>query len=304
MMKKQICQELAELIQQFTKQTGSFSPTELTSLQLCRRNHSTNPMPCIYPLSLVLVVQGSQHLNFGETVMVLEAGRTALTTVELPVVSNVLEASQHKPYLSLRIELDVMLLRELDEQIQWQADRSALSDSLSVFPADDDLLDAVLRYVKLLQQPQLQPYLAPLIEREIAVRLLTSEHLPMLRKLLTNGTVEHNIAKIIAYFNEHYAEKIEIERLAEMVFMSPSSLRQHFKKITGVSPLQYQKQLRLQHARRLMFKQHFDATHAAFEVGYESPNQFSREYARMFGLPPLKDIQRLNEDEMHYGRIV
>lgn len=303
-MRKEICQKLVELVQQFTQQSGSFSPTELAPLQLCRRNHTTNPMPCIYPLSLVLVVQGSQHLNFGESVMVLEAGQTALTTMELPVVSNVLDASQNKPYLSLRIELDAMLLRELDEQTQWQANSSALSDSLSIFPADDDLLDAVLRYVKLLQQPQLQPHLAPLIEREIALRLLASPHLPMLRKLLTGGTVEHKVAKIIAHFNEHYAEKVEIEKLAEMVFISPSSLRQHFKKITGVSPLQYQKQLRLQHARRLMFKQNYDATHAALEVGYESPNQFSREYARMFGEPPLRDIQRLKDDEMHYGRIV
>ncbi|ATD64176.1 AraC family transcriptional regulator N-terminal domain-containing protein [Neisseria weixii] len=297
-------QKLAELIKKFTQPDGSFSPTSIPTLNLCRRNHSTNPMPCIYPLSLFLVVQGAQHLNFGNTVMELHQGQTALTTVELPVVSNVLNATSAKPYLSLRIELDVMMLRELDEQTQWQTNLSALSDSLSVFSADDDLLDAIFRLVKLLEQPKLQPHLAPLIQREIALRLLASPHKAMLRKLFTNGTVEQSIAKIIAYFNEHYAEKLNMDELAKQVFMSGSVFRQHFRKITGTSPLQYQKQIRLQHARRLMFKENMDATTASLAVGYESPTQFNREYARFFGEPPLRDIQRLKENEMHYGRIV
>lgn len=303
-MKNEKLQQIAELIKEFTVEEGCFFTTEIQTLSLCRRNHTTNPMPCIYPLSLFLVVQGSQHLNFGESVMEIHQGQTVLTTLDLPVVSNVLNATKHEPYLSLRIELDAMLLRELDEQTQWQPTSSSLSDTLSVFPADDDLLDTILRFVKLLKTPNLQPYLQPLLEKEIALRLLASDHNAMLRKLLTQGTIEQKVAKIIAYFNEHYAEKIEMDYLAEMVFISPSSLRQHFRKITGTSPLQYQKQLRLQHARRLMFKQNFDATRAAMEVGYESPNQFNREYARFFGEPPLRDIQRLREDEMHFGRIV
>lgn len=297
-------QELAELIKTFTHTDGSFSSTPLNNLHLCRRNHTTNPMPCIYPLSLFLVVQGSQHLNFGNQVMTLSKGETALTTLDLPIVSNVLNATKSEPYLSLRIELDVMMLRELDEQTQWQPNTSSVSDTLSVLPADDDLLDAIYRFVKLLKQPKLQPHLKPLIEQEICLRLLASEHNAMLRKLLTNGTVEQKVAKIIAYFNEHYTEKINMDDLAEMVFISSSSLRQHFKKITGKSPLQYQKELRLQNARRLMFKENFDATRAALEVGYESPTQFNREYARMFGEPPLKDMKRLKADEMHFGRII
>ncbi|EFX90715.1 transcriptional regulator AraC N-terminal domain protein [Actinobacillus ureae ATCC 25976] len=297
-------QQIAESIKEFTAEEGCFYTTEIQTLSLCRRNHTTNPMPCIYPLSLFLVVQGSQHVNFGESVMEIHRGQTALTTLDLSVVSNVLNASRHEPYLSLRIELDAMLLRELDEQTQWQPTTSSLSDSLSVFPADEDLLDSILRLMKLLKTPKLKSYLRPLVEREIALRLLASDHHAMLRRLFTQGTIEQKIAKVIAYFNEHYAEKIEMDRLAEMVFTSPSSLRQHFRKITGTSPLQYQKQLRLQHARRLMFKQNFDATSAAMEVGYESPNQFNREYACFFGEPPLRDIHRLKEDEMHFGRIV
>lgn len=224
-------QELAELIKTFTHTDGSFSSTSLNNLHLCRRNHTTNPMPCIYPLSLFLIVQGSQHLNFGNQVMTLSKGETALTTLDLPIVSNVLNATKSEPYLSLRIELDVMILRELDEQTQWQPNTSSVSDTLSVLPADDDLLDAIYRFVKLLKQPQLQPHLKPLIEQEICLRLLASEHNAMLRKLLTNGTVEQKVAKIIAYFNEHYTEKINMDDLAEMVFISSSSLRQHFKKI-------------------------------------------------------------------------
>lgn len=303
-MRDEIFNELAERIKRFTDKGGSFSPTALNCLHLCRRNHHTEPMPCIYPLSLFLVVQGSQHINFGNTVMTLSAGQSALTTLDLPVVSNVLNASRDKPYLSLRVELDVMLLRKLDEQTAWQATSSSLSDSLSVFDADDDLLDAVLRLLRLLDKPKLQPHLAPLIEQEIALHILASPHLPMLRRLLGNGTAEQKIAKAVAHFNKHYADKIEMDSLAEQLLISPSSFRQHFKKITGVSPLQYQKQLRLQNARRLMFKQGVDATTAAFEVGYESVSQFNREYARLFGQPPLRDMQRLKDDEMMFGRIV
>lgn len=303
-MKDEIFNELADWIKRFTNEGGSFSPTALNYLHLCRRNHHTEPMPCIYPLSLFLIVQGSQHINFGNTLMTLTQGQTALTTLDLPVVSNVLNASSDKPYLSLRIELDVMLLRKLDEQTAWRTTSSSVSDSLSVFDADDDLLFAILRLVRLLDDPKLQVHLAPLIEQEIALRILASPHLPMLRRLLHHGTAEQKIAQTIAYFNKHYADKIDIETLADEQSMSVSSFRQHFKKITGVSPLQYQKQLRLQNARRLMFKHHFDATSVAYEVGYESVSQFNREYARMFGEPPLRDMQRLKDDEMNFGRIV
>ena len=302
-MKGEKLQQIAALVKEFTAEEGCFYTTEIQTLSLCRRNHTTNPMPCIYPLSLFLVVQGSQHLNFADSVMEIEAGQTVLTTLDLPVVSNVLVATKHEPYLSLRIELDVMLLQELAAQTQWQLTTNVL-DNLSSFPADEDLLDSILRFVKLLKTPKLQPYLKPLIEKEIALRLLASNHSAMLGRLITQGTMEQKIAKIIAYFNEHYMEKIEMDRLAEMIFISPSSFRQHFRKFTGVSPLQYQKQLRLQHARRLMFKQNFAATSAAMAVGYESPNQFNREYARFFGEPPLRDIQRLRDDEMRFGRIV
>ncbi|WP_206222766.1 AraC family transcriptional regulator [Neisseria yangbaofengii] len=296
--------ELADCLGKHTTPIGGFFETALPCITLCRRNHSTEPMPCIYPLSLFVVVQGSQHINFGNTVMTLSAGQSALTTLDLPVVSNVLNASTDKPYLSVRIELDVMLLRKLDEQTAWQTTSSAVSDSLSVFEIDDELLGAVLRLVKLLDNPTLQPHLAPLIEQEIALRILASPHLPMLRRLFHNGTVEQKIAKTIAYFNKHYADKIDITHLANEHSMSASSFREHFKKITGVSPLQYQKQLRLQQARRLMFKQNIDATTAAYEVGYGSVSQFNREYARLFGEPPLRDIQRLKDDEMNFGRIV
>ncbi|MCW9733007.1 AraC family transcriptional regulator [Avibacterium sp. 20-15] len=297
-------EKLASLIKRFTQKEGSFSDTALPALNLCRRNHRTHPVPCIYPLSLFVVVQGVQHVNFGNEIMQLAQGDAALTTLDLPVVSHVLQASQNTPYLSLRIELDVMLLRELAEQTDWQTKQSSLSDSLSVAPIDEGLLDAVVRYTALLDEPQWQPHLAPLIEREIAVRLLNGVHQPMLKRLLMQGSAERNIAKIIAYFNEHYTQKTDINQLAEQAHMSPSSFRQHFRKLTGVSPLQYQKQLRLQHARRLMFKENQDATTAAFAVGYESPTQFNREYARLFGEPPHRDIQRLKDNEMQFGRIV
>lgn len=295
--------ELTHLLQRFTDSEGCFLETQIPSLTICRRNHHTEPKPCLYPLSLILIVQGTQQLNYGTHSATLSAGQSLLTTIDLPVISNVNQASRQIPYLSLRIELNPLLLQELLEKVQIPP-RQPTTTPLAFFESDLALIDAITRLVKLLDEPLLRPELAPLIEQEIALRLLTGEQHSLIRQLLTSGSIEQKISKVISYLKQHYAENIEMNSLAEMVYISPSSLRQHFRRLTGTSPLQYQKQLRLQHARRLMFTRHLDATTAALEVGYESPNQFSREYHRFFGEPPLRDIQRLRANEMKYGKIV
>lgn len=295
--------KLAELVARFTDSEGCFLETQIPSLTLCRRNLPTEPKPCLYPLSLIVIVQGTQQLNYGKHSTTLAAGQSLLTTVDLPVISNVASASRHTPYLSLRIELNPLLLQELLEKMD-KPEVVRHSETIAFFEMDQELTGAIIRLVKLLDEPQLRPQLAPLIEQEIAVRLLASEQHSLIRQLLTQGSIEQKISKVISYLKQHYAQNIEMNHLAELVYISPSSLRQHFRRMTGTSPLQYQKQLRLQHARRLMFTQHLDATTAALEVGYESPTQFNREYHRFFGEPPKRDIQRLREDEMRYGRIV
>jgi transcriptional regulator GlxA family with amidase domain len=156
-----------------------------------------------------------------------------------------------------------------------------------------DLLDALLRLVKLLEQPDLVPHLAPLIQQEITVRLLTGPHGRQLRHVMTVGSPSQQIATAVAWLKQNFIEAVRVDDLADRAHMSPSTFRQHFRRVTGVSPLQYQKQLRLQEARQLMLNGNHDAGSAAGQVGYESPSQFSREYRRLFGAPPHRDVSRM-----------
>ena len=174
--------------------------------------------------------------------------------------------------------------------------------SLSIETLDAALLDALVRLLALLGEPAVLPRLAPLIEQEIATRLLVGPHGPYLRQLAAAGSPGRQIAKTVAWLKQHYAQTVDVEELAVRAHMSPSTFRQHFRAITGVSPLQYQKQLRLQEARQLMLNQDLDAGNASGRVGYESASQFSREYSRLFGAPPQRDIRRMRQDQSSSNR--
>jgi transcriptional regulator GlxA family with amidase domain len=165
--------------------------------------------------------------------------------------------------------------------------------SISFKALDAVLLDALVRLVNLLAEPALIPRLAPLIQQEVTIRLLTGPHGPQLRHLVTSGSPGQQIAKAVAWLKQHFVEALHGDELADRAHMSPSTFRQHFRALTGVSPLQYQKQLRLQEARQLMLNESLDAGSAGGRVGYESASQFSREYSRLFGAPPQRDITRM-----------
>jgi len=179
---------------------------------------------------------------------------------------------------------------EMDESLSRREDASR---AISFEILDADLLDALLRLVKLLGQPALVPGLAPLIQQEIILRLLTGPHGPQLRRLVSAGSPSQQIAKAVAWLKQNFVETLDGDDLADRAHMSPSTFRQHFRALTGVSPLQYQKQLRLQEARQLMLNENLDAGSAGGRVGYESPSQFSREYSRLFGAPPQRDVTRM-----------
>jgi len=287
--------ELACQVGRIAQTDGDYN-TLISALTLYRRSSATAPMPCIYGLGLGLAVQGRKRVTLGDEVFDYQAGQSLITTVDLPVVSYVTCASSIEPYLGVRLELDARVIAQLVAEMEFAAPlQIATTRAMSVVTLDDALKDALIRLIRLLAEPQLIPLLAPLIQQEIAVRLLSGEHGPNLRRLVAVGSPSQQIAKVITWLKQHYTEDVPMDDLATKAHMSPSTFRQHFRAVAGMSPLQYLKNLRLQDARQLMLNENLDAGSAAVRVGYESASQFSREYSRLFGEPPNRDIKRIRE---------
>jgi len=284
--------ELSALIDRHVVGTGICS-TAMPHLSLIRADAPSTPTPAVYEASLCLIAQGSKRVSIGEHSVVYDAAHYLLVSVELPLVGHVLDASPERPYLCCKIDLDAAILADLMASEGGGVARTDLP-VLGVYPADPDLIDAACRLVGLLDRPDTIRALAPLIEREILYRLLTGPHGPMLRHIATAGSHLNQVSRAIAAIRRRFDAPIRIDDVAAEAGMSSSSLHVHFKAITRMTPLEYQKQLRLQEARRLMLAEGATASTAGFAVGYESPSQFSREYRRLFGAPPRADIERLH----------
>ena len=275
-------------------QTNGDHATVIPALTLHRRAAPTEPLHCIYHLGLGVVAQGGKQVILGSKSLTYMPGQSMLTTIDLPVVSHVTHATSREPFLGMMLRLDARTILQLAAEMDApRRQRDAVYRTVSIETLGADLLDALLRLVKLLEQPDLVPHLAPLIQQEITVRLLTGAHGSHLRHIVTVGSPSQQIATAVAWLKQNFVEAFRVDDLADRAHMSPSTFRQHFRSITGVSPLQYQKQLRLQEARQLMLNENHDAGSAAGQVGYESPSQFSREYSRLFGAPPQRDVSRL-----------
>ncbi len=286
--------ELAQVIERHVAGTG-FCATAIPRLSLIHTDHMGIPTPVVYDAGLCLIAQGANRVLIGERSVVYDAANYLLVSVDLPAVCNIIEASPDKPYLCCKIDFDPALLAEL---MVTEGGELLSTDMpvVGVYPSDPDLIDAACRLVRLLDRPETIGALAPLIEREILYRLLTGPHGPMLRRLATVGSHLNQVSRAINLIRRRYDSQIRIDEVAAEAGMSPSSLHAHFKAITGMTPLEYQKQLRLQEARRLMLVGGATAGTAGFTVGYESPSQFSREYRRLFGAPPRQDIERLHTE--------
>jgi AraC-like DNA-binding protein len=284
--------ELAQIIDRHVRGTG-ICTTAMPRLSLIRADRPSTPTPAVYEASLCLIAQGSKRVSIGEHSVVYDASHYLLVSVDLPLVGHVTEASPDKPYLCCKIDFDAGMLAELIAAESATAPPTDLP-VLGVYPSDPDLIDAACRLARLLDRPETIDALAPLIEREILYRLLTGPHGPMLRQVATAGSHLNQVSRAIAAIRRRFDSQIRIDEVAAEAGMSPSSLHAHFKAITRLTPLAYQKQLRLQEARRLMLMGGATAGTAGFAVGYESPSQFSREYRRLFGAPPRQDIKRLN----------
>ncbi|WP_342659067.1 AraC family transcriptional regulator (plasmid) [Sphingomonas sp. NY01] len=284
--------QLSALIDRHVVGTGICS-TAMPRVSLIRADAPSTPTPAVYEASLCIIAQGSKRVSIGEHSVVYDAAHYLLVSVDLPLVGHVLDASPERPYLCCKIDLDASILADLMAIEGGGVVRTDLP-VLGVYPGDTDLIDAACRLVGLLDRPDTIRALAPLIEREILYRLLTGPHGPMLRHVATAGSHLNQVSRAIAAIRRRFDAPIRIDDVAAEAGMSSSSLHVHFKAITRMTPLEYQKQLRLQEARRLMLTEGATASTAGFAVGYESPSQFSREYRRLFGAPPRADIERLH----------
>jgi AraC-like DNA-binding protein len=246
-----------------------------------------------YEPRVSVIAQGRKRVDLGRTTFIYDASRFLLTSVDLPVVSRVIEASEKVPCLSLSLKLEMPAVRELLSREEIQAQTPADSPGMATGETTVEFLSASCRLVDLLDTPQDIPFLSGLIQREIIYRILRSPEGARLRAIATLGEQSHRTAKAIAWIRANYAKPLRVEDLAEIAGMGVSTLHHHFRMLTTMSPLQYQKQLRLQAARGRMLMDGLDAASAAFEVGYESASQFNREYSRFFGRPPMRDIRTL-----------
>jgi len=268
--------------------------TDIPELTLYRRTAPTAPASVTYEPSIALVVQGRKRVELGRTTFFYDESQFLLTSVDLPVVSQVVEASERSPYLCLRLKLEIPMVRELlsREEIQVTA-APADNPAMTTAETTAELLSAFCRLVDLLYTPQDIPFLSSLVQREIIYRVLRGPEGARLRAIATQGDQSQRTAKAIAWVRTNYAKPLRVEDLAEIAGMGVSTLHHHFRTLTAMSPLQYQKQLRLHAARGRMLVDGLDAASAAFDVGYESASQFNREYSRFFGQPPMRDVRTL-----------
>lgn len=285
---------LAEVISEHVGHTNRVD-TAIKGLSLHRWDEPTEPTSYMMPPSICLVGQGQKRLFLNQDAFVFDPHTFLITSVELPVFSQILEASETRPYLGLTMELNLRVISELMLDHPGEINRSSENRrSVAVSPLTDEILNAFTRLVGLLKNKEDVSALAPLIQQEILYRLLKSDQGARLRAIVTNGTQNHQIARAIEWLKQNFHNPIKVEDLARQSGLSVSAFHTHFRAMTSMSPLQFLKRIRLNEARRLMLANHLDASKAAYEVGYESPSQFSREYSRLFGAPPIKDIKQLS----------
>ena len=288
------CQELATLVSRHIGGRGNGTyKTDISQLKI-QKCSTPASLRSVWKPVLGIVVQGKKEVFLGKEIYDYSAGQYLVVSVDLPLSGFVLEATVDKPYLGFMFSLDPVKLCDMITEIRSNVPRAKDSlRGLFVSTADVPLLDCAIRLVKLLDTPQDIPMLAPIITREIYYRLLIGEQAEVVRQIATPGSNMQRIAEVITLIKTNFIQQMRVDDLARQASMSPSSFYHHFKAVTSMSPLQYQKQLRLLEARRLMLAENVDAASAAYQVGYESRSQFSREYSRLFGAPPIKDIERL-----------
>jgi AraC-like DNA-binding protein len=291
-------QALARKFLTYTRSEGE-NKTALEGLDLFRFTRPSTCHPTMVEPSFSVFVQGRKLINLGGTEYMCEESSFLVSSIEVPIQSQILEASEAVPFLALRLRLDMPGVQEImnAEGISESAPLSQ-GPGLAAGAMTTGLLGACVRLLDLLDTPEEIAFLSPLIRREIAFRILRTPQGDRLRAIATRGDLSNRTAKAISWLRANYTKPLRMQELAGIARMGVSTLHHHFRALTGMSPLQYQKQLRLQSARQRMLADGIDATAAAYEVGYESVSQFSREYSRFFGQPPMRDIRAQRESNV------
>ncbi len=283
--------ELAALIDNYSSGDGVHA-TAVNGLFCIRLSAPNMKLPSVYQPSICVIVQGAKQVLLEGEIYRYAPPQFLAVSVDLPLLGQVIEASAERPYLCLQIEIDPRQIGELIAQsgdAGWS--RADTARGVFVGTPDEPTLEAVLRLARLLEKPRDIPVLAPTMLRELHYRLLSGDYGHAIAQMAIVGSSTHKIGQIIRRIKTHLASPIRVEELAALANMSPSSFHQHFKAVTAMSPLQYQKRLRLTEARHILLSENVDAASTAYRVGYQSVSQFSREYARMFGAPPMRDIE-------------
>ncbi|WP_229623558.1 AraC family transcriptional regulator [Vibrio parahaemolyticus] len=289
-------QKLAKLIDRWTGDANQYD-TPISGLRFSRWTTPTPPTSYTHNPSICLIAQGRKRVLLGEESFIYDANHFLISSVDLPIIANIIEASEEQPYLGLLMALDLTEISQLiaDSELAFTQSKEA-QKGIAVGELSESLLGAFVRLAELLDEGQNIKILAPIIKREIFYRLLMSEQGTRLHQIVTAGSHSHQIAKAIDWLKNNFVKPLSVGDLASYTGMSKSSFYTHFRSMTSMTPLQFQKKLRLSEARRLMLTENLDAMAATFKVGYESPSQFSREYSRLFGAPPSKDIKSLREN--------
>jgi AraC-like DNA-binding protein len=288
-------QGLAGRIARHTRD-GDLKPSAVPGLSLFQRYETTGPISLVYAPSICLIARGAKSVRMGDADFCYGPSRYLLTSVTVPTVAQITKASREESYLGLRLELNVRDLARLmtDTRMPGSQETTDTHDrGIAVGALSLPLVEAFHRLIDLLDDPDDIPMLSPVIQTEIFYRLLVGDHGMRLRQIVSKGTHSQQIAMAIEWLHANYKRQLRIEELAERVNMSVSTFHHHFREMTAFTPLRFQKQLRLQEARRLMLSDHLDASSAAYEVGYESASQFGREYKALFGVTPGFDIKQL-----------
>ncbi|WP_455274938.1 AraC family transcriptional regulator [Rhizobium herbae] len=273
--------------------------TAIADMSVVQHLRPTDLSPVLYRPILCLVLQGAKQTSFGETVVTFAQGQSVIVSLELPTFARVVQASTERPYLALSLHIDISLLRELAAEIEDLGQDKDPSHAVAAGEADYAILNAAERLFDLIDKPAAAQILKPLVMREIHFWLLSAGHGGLLRQIVQNNGHSARISEAATYIRHNYRDALRVPELAKVAGMSESAFHQHFKAVCGTSPLQFQKRLRLLEARRLMVAEDLSVSAAAMSVGYESPTQFSREFARMFGSPPRKHRHITDSDCSH-----
>jgi len=277
-------------------QSAGEHSTAIPGLTLFRRTEPSSCYRATYEPSLTIFVQGRKLINLGGTEYLCDGSKFLLSSIDVPVQSQIVEASEEVPLLSMLLRLDMPMVGEvLSREDLPEPAAASQRHGLAVGETTAGLLGACIRLIEILDAPEDIPFLSPLVQREIIYRILRTPQGERLRAIATRGDLSHRTAKAITWLRANYTKPLRMEQLAEVSRMGVSTLHHQFRALTAMSPLQYQKQLRLQAARQRMVTDGLDATSAAYEVGYESVSQFSREYSRFFGQPPMRDVKALRD---------